>query len=238
MSVFQCPDCDGATLKIQRIMELSSDSRSDEIDLQLLRCDQCGLKIAAFYEESRRGSADSVDHYGHRVSEEWYSKLKQQIEDCPQPRNRQCNCATHRDWCEKDNQGRLRLFQGMDRVNTFPLDLAPKRKSQQSVPLSPPPVTARVTTTTVGGNLLTLSEIDLLGISWPPARVDGPAFQADENGFVNLDEALMQSRRTLAFWQREHAAAEGLTRDTLDDKIERLCNAIKVMERLIARLED
>lgn len=248
MANFNCPDCGEPALRIRHVIELPSDSRSDEICLQLLRCDECGLRVAAFYEESRR-AGESIDHYGIRVDDEWYERFQQQIKNCPLPRNRRCNCPSHKELGGRDDRGRLRLFQGLDRANTFALIIEHGRKLDWPRPspatnavISSPAMPAGITT--VGRHSLTPDEIDLLDFPWPPVGMGGPAFQPDENGRVDLDEALKQLRQSLAFWLREYDAisgndhgGSGNARDTLGIKVTGLRDAITAMERLIARLD-
>lgn len=248
MANFYCPECSEPSLVVDIVIELPPDSRSDEIDLQLLKCEHCGLKATGFYEESRRGSGESIDHYGRRVNRWWYQGLKWWIKRCPHPRNRRCDCAVHKDLGGKDKTGRLRLFKGVDRGDTFALTY-PTQSTPQKMVETPPPITS------IGGHLLTPNEIGLLGFQWPPDGVDGPAFQPDDSGRVNLDEALNQLGESLAFWQRESNAAGAMARQAssvsssdygdfkdargeLNRKVAGLRAALKEVERLIARLDD
>ena len=96
---FTCPQCSTpSALSIVHRLELPSDSRSDEITLQIVECAQCGFAGIAVYEESRRGSldSDSFDHTGYRVSARDLAVLRKAISQCSQPGNPRCSCAAHR----------------------------------------------------------------------------------------------------------------------------------------------
>ncbi len=105
---FLCPQCKQPQLNITSKIELGPDSRSDEIMLQIVKCYQCGFSGIAVYEESRRGSLDreSFTHYGYRVSSADLGALRELIKNCPDPRNRRCECFTHHTLNVKDISGR------------------------------------------------------------------------------------------------------------------------------------
>ena len=64
---FVCPECRGASLEIGPRMQLPSDSRSDDIAVQVLQCARCDFRGVAIYEESRRGASDSWQHFGYHL---------------------------------------------------------------------------------------------------------------------------------------------------------------------------
>ena len=121
---FACPECGSpGSLRITSSIELPSDSRSDEIALQIVECARCGFRAAAVYEESRRGSLDSeaVDHYGYRVSTESLDSLIAQIGACPEPSSCGCGCESHRRLGRTNALGR---WNGMgETAGSFPMRL-------------------------------------------------------------------------------------------------------------------
>jgi len=107
---FLCPDCSSSTgsLNIKEKIELSADSRSDEIALQIVVCSRCSFSGIAVYEESRRGALDddSFSHIGYRVSVEDQMQLRKMIQKCPLPKDRRCSCQVHHELGKKDSSGR------------------------------------------------------------------------------------------------------------------------------------
>ena len=105
---FLCPQCKLPQLNITAKIELSPDSRSDEIMLQIIKCYLCGFSGIAVYEESRRGSMDSESftYYGYRVSPADLRALRELIKNCPDPKNRRCECFAHHTLNVKDISGR------------------------------------------------------------------------------------------------------------------------------------
>jgi hypothetical protein len=106
---FQCPDCKNRkTLQIIERIELPPDSRSDEITLQIVRCQRCQFEAVAIYEESRRGALDSesFDHYGYTIGQDELKALKGLIRRCSDPKNRRCRCESHSALKRKDASGR------------------------------------------------------------------------------------------------------------------------------------
>jgi hypothetical protein len=79
------------------VLQFAADSRSDEINLQLLRCMRCGFRGVAVYEESRRGElgGERWEHTGYRMGGDELAVLAEAIRACPEPRNPQCRCPTH-----------------------------------------------------------------------------------------------------------------------------------------------
>ncbi|HYH81950.1 MAG TPA: hypothetical protein VEX86_19245 [Longimicrobium sp.] len=106
---FACPECaDPGSLAIAASIELPSDSRSDEIAVQIVGCARCGFRAAAVYEESRRGSldAEAVDHAGYRMAGERLDDLSALIGACSEPGNSGCRCEAHRRLGQVDDSGR------------------------------------------------------------------------------------------------------------------------------------
>ena len=79
----QCPKCLNYSLKITDKLELPPDSHSDEITLQVIRCDQCSFEGIAIYEESRRGNLNdySYNHTGYEVSIKALNQIKSVIKN-------------------------------------------------------------------------------------------------------------------------------------------------------------
>ncbi len=95
---FHCPECLSlGSLEITQAIELPPDSRSDEITLQVVRCQACSFCGLAVYEESRRGRLDAEDflHTGYRVSEAMVDRIGKLISQCPEPGNPRCQCPVH-----------------------------------------------------------------------------------------------------------------------------------------------
>ena len=113
---FLCPECSASkSLKITSKLELPSDSRSDEIALQIVKCSRCGFAGIAVYEESRRGALDSesFDHTGYHVSTKDLKSLEKMIKQCPKPTNQRCGCSVHRTLGRKNASGR---WSGLDDI--------------------------------------------------------------------------------------------------------------------------
>jgi hypothetical protein len=112
---FLCPDCGRYSLKITSSLELAGDSRSDEITLQVIKCEHCPFEGIAVYEESRRGALDddSFDHRGFRVSKDSVLAIKRAIRHCPSKKNPRCTCETHKALGSKSASGR---WNGLDEV--------------------------------------------------------------------------------------------------------------------------
>lgn len=106
---FHCPDCKNLkTLQIINRIELPPDARSDEISLQIVKCNSCKFEAVAIYEESHRGALDSdvFDHYGYTIDQKELKELKALIRQCPEPKNLRCSCDTHTTLQRKDSYGR------------------------------------------------------------------------------------------------------------------------------------
>ena len=123
---FVCPECIiRGSLKITHSMELPSDSRSDEIAVQIVECSHCKFRGAAVYEESRRGALDSesVDHRGYKVKKTDLKSLTDKIKACPDPKNARCQCPSHRSLSQTDSWGRWQGLADIEYQDTFPMDL-------------------------------------------------------------------------------------------------------------------
>jgi hypothetical protein len=113
---FQCPECNNPnSLNILNSIELPPDIRSDEISLQTVQCTRCDFRGIAIYEESRRGNLgeESFSHMGYQTDLNSFHKLAKFIKNCPSPRNKNCNCETHKKLGSTNTSGRcagLSLF--------------------------------------------------------------------------------------------------------------------------------
>jgi hypothetical protein len=112
-------------LQIRQRIELPPDGRSDEIALQIVRCDRCGFGGIAVYQESRRGALDdeSFDHTGYQVSAQDLSQIHRAISRCPKPRDPRCKCASHRSLGSRDASGRWNGLAGIALGDAFALKL-------------------------------------------------------------------------------------------------------------------
>ncbi len=78
-----------ALLEIEQALAMGADDDSDELALQLLRCQACGKRMVGVYEESRRGGDSRFHHWAYEVSEDVIAKVAQLLaEEEPKPRNR------------------------------------------------------------------------------------------------------------------------------------------------------
>jgi hypothetical protein len=123
---FRCPECSTPkSLKIAHSLELSLDSRSDEITLQIVECSRCHFAGIAVYEESRRGALDdeSFHHTGYHVDADDLRALKAMLVRCPDPRNHRCRCAAHRKYGRQDALGRWDGLSHIRHGRAFRLEL-------------------------------------------------------------------------------------------------------------------
>lgn len=93
---FRCPDCGKPDLTICGRIELRSDSKWDEIALQLLRCGSCEFRGIATYLENRWGALDSEVYYhnGYRATAQLRNRVVELIEACPDPDSVKCECPS------------------------------------------------------------------------------------------------------------------------------------------------
>ena len=106
---FLCPECSNKkSLQITSSIELSSDMRSDEIALQVVKCRDCGYEGLAVYEESSRGALDSesVDHYGYYIDQKVLRSTRSLMKRCPKPKDARCTCKSHQKLNQQDPSGR------------------------------------------------------------------------------------------------------------------------------------
>jgi rubredoxin len=123
---FLCPECSTSkSLKISLKIELPPDSRSDEIQLQAVRCSRCGFAAIAVYEESRRGALgrESFQHVGYRVSADDLKAVRKLMTQCPEPGNARCGCSVHRRLGRTDASGRWDGLRYVHREGRFNLEL-------------------------------------------------------------------------------------------------------------------
>lgn len=123
---FTCPDCNTTgAIKITSGIELSADARSDEIMLQVVRCDHCAFAGLAVYEESRRGPLDAeyFDHVGYRVAGTELAEVVEWIESCPEPTNHRCLCLAHRELNKKNDAGYWNGRAILARYDSFELEM-------------------------------------------------------------------------------------------------------------------
>ena len=124
--VFFCPKCLSGFLEISSRLELPSDSRSDEIAIQVLRCSKCGFMGLGVYEESRRGGLDfeSVDHRGIVLDESEILNIEKKIKKCPKPMDSGCKCSVHRSLGVVNDDGRWSWLQKLTIKDSFKLKIA------------------------------------------------------------------------------------------------------------------
>ncbi len=123
---FLCPECSTPnSLEIAFKLELPSDSRSDEIALQIVKCSHCGFAGIAIYEESRRGALDSesFDHTGYHISADDLKTLEEAIKQCPEQTNHRCECPVHRTFGRKDASGRWNALDDIHFEGAFTMKL-------------------------------------------------------------------------------------------------------------------
>jgi hypothetical protein len=114
---FRCPRCQGAQrLAIVRRLELPPDVRSDEITLQVVRCQACGFAGIAVYEESRRGAfgEEHWNHTGYHAPAADVRTVEKDLARCPRPGDADCRCAAHRRYARCDANGRWKGLEGID----------------------------------------------------------------------------------------------------------------------------
>ena len=121
---FICPICSAeGTLRITQSITLPPDDRSDDIIVQVVKCQECGFQGAAVYQESRRGSMDSEswEHIGYHVRDVQLNVLMAVMAGCPDPGSTRCSCQVHTLLGQKKRNGRWRRPAGFDEHRTFPM---------------------------------------------------------------------------------------------------------------------
>jgi hypothetical protein len=121
----RCPECTNRSLNIVLSLELPSDSRSDEITLQIVDCRRCAFGGLAVYEESRRGAldSDSFDHTGYRIAAPDLAAVRKLMQRCPRPKDPRCRCAAHRRLGNRDASGRWKRLEGIEVEGAFRIEL-------------------------------------------------------------------------------------------------------------------
>ena len=101
---FICPACGDGNLHISCVLELPSNDADDETSLQLVKCAACGFIGMAVYRENRRGSlqSESWHHTGYQLSGNSIKEFGDALLVCPEPSDRRCSCATHREYSRGD----------------------------------------------------------------------------------------------------------------------------------------
>lgn len=123
---FKCPDCGfQGSLRIIQSIVLPPDSRSDDIILQIVRCDRCHFSGAAIYEESRRGNPDSEswEHRGYRLSEQDLATLEGMIALCQANNDKHCQCPAHQTLGQTNAIGRWQSPIDIDWTNSLPMQI-------------------------------------------------------------------------------------------------------------------
>ncbi len=124
---FNCPNCKRRnSLIIGARLELPYDARSDEITIQVVRCDECQFEGAAIYEESRRGGMDSetYDHRGYRLDSSELKRLNKLIASCPHPNDPKCKCRSHQELNHRTESNYWRRLDGFDLGDEFFMEIS------------------------------------------------------------------------------------------------------------------
>ena len=129
---FVCPECRGASLEIGPRMQLPSDSRSDDISVQVVQCARCDFRAVAIYEESRRGASDLWQHFGYHLAADDINALVAMIERCPNPQDRRCRCPSHQALGRRNASGRWIPPKGLR--TSFPMEQAVASRTPVEVP--------------------------------------------------------------------------------------------------------
>lgn len=98
--MIECPKCQKELTLCGSIILMPSESHYHEIDIQWLKCEQCGSHFYGEYIEYAHMSFDSEADYIHRLSnevdlQEWGRTLEL-LKNCPDPYNRHCTCDIHK----------------------------------------------------------------------------------------------------------------------------------------------
>lgn len=120
--MFICPQCKTKSLHITLSFELPPDSRSDEITLQCIACDVCKFSGLAIYEESRRGAADLVNHFGYFLDANDLASLTAEMETCFTPQNPHCKCTIHQKLGHHNKSGQWDGLAHIALNRSFPLE--------------------------------------------------------------------------------------------------------------------
>ncbi len=125
MLQFVCPRCSGVSMKISSSIELPPDSRSDEINVQTLKCSKCGFVGLGIYEETRRGRLDSESfcHCGYYMDDFTLASIEKMIRQCPEPKKSGCQCRIHHSLSRVDEFGRWNWLEKIPHKETFKLQM-------------------------------------------------------------------------------------------------------------------
>ena len=100
---FKCPACEKNSLQGEMGMELPPSGDSDEVGVATVKCENCGFRGIAVYEESRRGSlAGLTRSFLYELSEKDLQFIESGIRVCPDRGNKRCQCETHLAWARLD----------------------------------------------------------------------------------------------------------------------------------------
>jgi hypothetical protein len=120
---FVCPRClVSGSLEINLAMQLPADSRSDDITVQIVECNQCKFYGLAVYEESRRGALEleAWEHTGYWLEAD-SDGIITEIKSCPEPMNANCRCPSHVALGQSDARGRWQGLVRLQHLRTFPM---------------------------------------------------------------------------------------------------------------------
>lgn len=123
---YQCPECGrSASLQIVHSIVLPPDSRSDDILLQIIRCDRCRFSGVAIYEESRRSRFDSEswEHRGYQIDDRDLAHLKTLLAICPSRKDKGCHCLAHQELGKTNEYGRWQPPFDADWRKSFPIHI-------------------------------------------------------------------------------------------------------------------
>lgn len=122
--MFICPNCEHESLDVKQRMDLGRNGDWDEMELQLAKCNDCGLCAVCSYLEERHGSSDYWRHEGIIVAEKTWEKLKAKL-------NHWCFWRTHK-WLDSTGGSIFAVVKEIsedfdpDNVQLFKLKLAKK----------------------------------------------------------------------------------------------------------------
>lgn len=77
--MFICPKCNHESLDIKLRRDLGRSGDWDEIEFQLVKCNDCDLCAFAAYLEERHGSSDYWRHEGIVVTQKTWEKVKAKL---------------------------------------------------------------------------------------------------------------------------------------------------------------
>jgi hypothetical protein len=104
---YLCPICGTGELTRMCAIELPPAIYEDEFRIAVAQCEGCGFRGATRYRESRQGALDSESwHYtGYKVEKSELESLETIIRQCPDPSDRWCECAAHKQLHKKLTDG-------------------------------------------------------------------------------------------------------------------------------------